>query len=150
MEKPKRVVALDAFRGFTILTMILVNTPGSWAYVYPPFKHAEWHGCTPTDLVFPFFLFIVGVAMWFSFKAFDHRLNKKAALKIVKRTIIIFAIGLGLKFYSMLINPNSTFRLMGVLQRIALAYGFASFLALSLRKKNLIITSAIFLTSGQS
>jgi len=145
MEKPKRVVALDAFRGFTILTMILVNTPGSWAYVYPPFKHAEWHGCTPTDLVFPFFLFIVGVAMWFSFKAFDHRLNKKAALKIVKRTIIIFAIGLGLKFYSMLINPNSTFRLMGVLQRIALAYGFASFLALSLRKKNLIITSAIFL-----
>ncbi|MEN8121933.1 MAG: DUF5009 domain-containing protein [Bacteroidota bacterium] len=145
MEKVKRVVALDAFRGFTILMMILVNTPGSWAYVYPPFRHAEWHGCTPTDLVFPFFLFIVGVAMWFSFKAFDYKLNKKAALKIIKRTLIIFAIGVGLKLYSMLLRENASFRLMGVLQRIALAYGFAAILVLSLKKRSLIATSAVLL-----
>ena len=145
MEKSKRVIALDAFRGFTIALMILVNTPGSWAYVYPPFRHAKWHGCTPTDLVFPFFLFIVGVAMWFSFKAFDHQLNKKAVLKIIKRTLIIFAIGVGIKLYSMLLRENSSFRLMGVLQRIALAYGFAAILVLSLKQKGLIATSAVLL-----
>ncbi len=145
MEKPKRVVALDAFRGFTIATMILVNTPGSWAYVYAPFRHAKWHGCTPTDLVFPFFLFIVGVAMWFSFKAFDHQINKKASLKIVKRTVIIFAIGVGIKLYSMLLNEHSSFRMMGVLQRIALSYGFAAILVLSLKQRALIAVSAILL-----
>ncbi|RLD64567.1 MAG: hypothetical protein DRI95_10495 [Bacteroidetes bacterium] len=145
MEQSKRVIALDAFRGFTIALMILVNTPGSWSYVYPPFRHAEWHGCTPTDLVFPFFLFIVGVAMWFSFKAFDHQLNKKVVLKIIKRTLIIFAIGVGLKLYSMLLRENSSFRLMGVLQRIALAYGFAAILALSLKQRSLIAISAFLL-----
>ncbi|MDX1408238.1 MAG: DUF5009 domain-containing protein, partial [Saprospiraceae bacterium] len=67
---PARLTSLDAFRGLTIASMILVNTPGSWSYVYPPLRHAEWSGCTPTDLVFPFFLFIVGVAMWYSFKKF--------------------------------------------------------------------------------
>ncbi len=144
MEKIKRVVALDAFRGFTIATMILVNTPGSWAYIYPPLSHAEWHGCTPTDLVFPFFLFIVGVAMWFSFKNFDHQLNKKVVLKIIKRTLIIFAIGLGLKLYSMLLR-DSSFRLMGVLQRIALAYGFAAILVLSLKQRSLIAVSVLLL-----
>lgn len=145
MEKTNRIVALDAFRGATVAMMILVNTPGSWAYVYPPLDHAPWNGCTPTDLVFPFFLFIVGVAMWFSFKPFNHKLNKDAAKKIIKRTIIIFLVGLAVKFYSMLIREHSTFRLMGVLQRIALAYGMASFLVLSLRKRNLAIVSLAIL-----
>lgn len=86
----QRLVALDAFRGATIALMILVNTPGSWSYVYSPLRHAEWHGCTPTDLVFPFFLFIVGVAMRFSFKRFNYTLNRELALKILKRTAIIF------------------------------------------------------------
>ena len=69
----QRLFALDILRGLTIALMIMVNTPGSWSYVYPPLLHAKWHGCTPTDLVFPFFIFIVGVSMWFSFKKFDKK-----------------------------------------------------------------------------
>ncbi len=145
MEQSKRLVSLDAFRGLTIAGMILVNNPGSWSYVYPPLAHAKWHGCTPTDLVFPFFLFIMGVAMWFSFKAFDHKLTKKASLKIVKRTVLIFLIGTALHLFSMLIFKKENLRIMGVLERIALAYGFASFITLSLNKKNIILLSGIFL-----
>ena len=66
-----RFTALDTFRGATIALMIIVNTPGTWSYVYAPFRHAQWHGCTLTDLVFPFFLFIIGVAMRFSFDKYD-------------------------------------------------------------------------------
>ncbi len=145
METSKRIVALDAFRGLTVAMMILVNTPGSWAYVYPPLDHAKWHGCTPTDLVFPFFLFIVGTAMWFSFKNFNHQLSSKAVRKIIKRTILIFLIGTAMKLYSMLLRDNSHFRVMGVLQRIALAYGFASFLVLSMKKRNIVLLSAFIL-----
>ena len=75
MEKTKRIVALDAFRGITIAAMIMVNQPGSWKYMYSQMQHAEWHGCTATDLIFPFFLFIVGVAMWFAFKRYNHKLH---------------------------------------------------------------------------
>ncbi len=145
METTKRIVALDAFRGLTVAMMILVNTPGSWAYVYPPLDHAKWHGCTPTDLVFPFFLFIVGTAMWFSFKGFNHQLSSKAVRKIIKRTVIIFLIGTAMKLYSMLLRDNTHFRVMGVLQRIALAYGFASFLVLSMKKRNIMIAGAFIL-----
>ena len=67
MSKPRRILSIDIFRGITIAMMIIVNNPGSWAFVYPPLRHAKWHGCTPTDLVFPFFLFIVGAAMRFAF-----------------------------------------------------------------------------------
>lgn len=123
MKSSERLVSLDAFRGLTILLMIVVNTPGSWAYIYPPLRHSEWHGATPTDLVFPFFLFIVGVAMWFSFKKYDHKMSSPAVLKILKRTALIFLIGLFLNAF-----PKFNFehlRIMGVLQRIALAYGLA-------------------------
>ena len=64
-EKQDRLISLDAFRGATIALMILVNTPGTWGHVYAPLRHAQWHGCTLTDLVFPFFLFIIGVSMLF-------------------------------------------------------------------------------------
>ena len=67
MSKPRRIYSIDIFRGMTIVLMIIVNNPGSWAYVYAPLRHAKWHGCTLTDLVFPFFLFIVGAAMRFAF-----------------------------------------------------------------------------------
>ena len=66
----QRYIALDALRGLTIAAMIMVNTPGSWSHVYAPLLHAKWHGITPTDLVFPFFLFIVGSAMFFAFKKY--------------------------------------------------------------------------------
>lgn len=145
MGNSKRIVALDAFRGLTVALMILVNTPGSWSYVYWPLDHSKWNGCTPTDLVFPFFLFIVGTAMWFSFKRFNHQLSKQAARKIIQRTIFIFLIGSALNLYSVLVRDLSQFRIMGVLQRIALAYGIASFLALSMKKRNLIITGTIIL-----
>ena len=67
MSKPRRILSIDIFRGMTIAMMIIVNNPGSWTFVYAPLRHAKWHGCTPTDLVFPFFLFIVGAAMRFAF-----------------------------------------------------------------------------------
>lgn len=137
-KKSKRLVALDVFRGATIALMITVNNPGSWAHIYAPLKHAEWFGCTPTDLVFPFFLFIVGVAMWISFNKFNHQLTPAAGKKILRRTILIFLIGLGLN----MLRPVDSFaeiftklRILGVLQRIALCYGVASVMVLILDKK---------------
>lgn len=88
-----RYLALDAFRGITIALMILVNTPGSWAHVYAPLLHADWHGCTPTDLVFPFFLFIIGSAMFFSFKKSNFAATPAPFFSIIKRGFIIFFIG---------------------------------------------------------
>ena len=88
----KRLTALDALRGLTIALMILVNTPGTWEHVFPPLRHAPWDGWTPTDLVFPFFLFIVGVSFFFSFKKFNHQLTAAASEKIVKRTNAIFLV----------------------------------------------------------
>ena len=97
--KTERLMALDVLRGLTIALMIMVNTPGSWSYVYPPLRHATWHGCTPTDLVFPFFLFIVGVSMWYSFKKYGTGISGKGLRKIVKRTLIIFLLGLLLNLF---------------------------------------------------
>ena len=62
-SQPGRLISLDVFRGLTVMAMILVNNPGDWGHIYPPLEHAEWNGCTPTDLIFPFFLFIVGVSL---------------------------------------------------------------------------------------
>ncbi len=147
MEKPNRFLALDAFRGFTIIAMILVNTPGSWSYVYPPLQHADWHGCTPTDLVFPFFLFIVGVSMWYSFKKQGHQLTKNLSWKIIKRSFLIFAIGLFINAFPFVNLELSSLRIMGVLQRIALAFCLASFLCLLLNTKQLILVAAGVLLS---
>ncbi len=135
----ERLIALDAFRGLTIAMMVLVNTPGSWSYVYAPLRHAKWHGCTPTDLVFPFFLFIVGTAMVFSFSKFNYRLNQTLTRKIISRTITIFVIGLLLNAFPFIRQDwdYSGLRILGVLQRIALAYGCAAFLVLILDKMKL-------------
>lgn len=134
-----RLASLDVFRGGTILLMILVNNPGTWGAIYPPLRHAEWHGWTPTDLVFPFFLFIVGVAIPL---AFSKRLARGASrrdllLKTIKRAAILFALGLGLALYSKgwrwIAGEGldlTTLRIMGVLQRIALCYLAASVLYL--------------------
>jgi len=137
-----RYLALDVLRGMTIAFMILVNTPGSWLYVYPPLLHAEWHGCTPTDLVFPFFLFVVGVSMFFSFSKYNHGLNKQSLLRISRRVILIFVIGLFLNSFPQWMTNYSELRIMGVLQRIALAYGFAAIIALAANRKWIIIHSA--------
>ncbi len=90
----KRLTALDTLRGLTIALMILVNTPGTWEHVFPPLRHAPWDGWTPTDLVFPFFLFIVGVSFFFSLKKYNHQLTATSTEKILKRTLAIFLVGL--------------------------------------------------------
>ena len=114
-----RLISLDFFRGFTIAAMIVVNDPGSWKHVFKPLRHAEWHGVTPTDLVFPFFLFIVGISIVLSLSKIE-KLDFSTYLKISKRTIILFGIGIFLSLF-----PNFDFsnvRIVGVLQRIALVY----------------------------
>mgnify|MGYP000155816504 CR=1 FL=1 len=90
----KRLLALDVLRGLTIALMILVNTPGSWSHVYAPLLHAPWNGCTPTDLVFPFFLFIVGASMWYSFKKYGKGLSSTGLKKVFKRFVLIYLIAL--------------------------------------------------------
>lgn len=136
-----RLLALDVFRGATIAGMILVNMPGSWSHIYPPLRHAAWHGATPTDLIFPFFLFVVGAAMWFSFAKYEYRLGAPLTKKILRRVALIFVVGLFLNAYPFSVELLTNIRIMGVLQRIALAYGLAAFLCLLLDERKLILAS---------
>ena len=87
----QRLISLDFFRGFTIAAMIVVNDPGSWSYVYAPLRHAKWHGATPTDLVFPFFLFIVGVSIVLALSKIKNS-TSTVYLKIIKRTLILLSL----------------------------------------------------------
>ena len=89
----KRILALDILRGVTIAGMIMVNNPGTWAHIYAPLRHAEWNGLTPTDLVFPFFMFIMGISTYISLKKYNFEFSRAAGIKILKRTILIFLIG---------------------------------------------------------
>ena len=99
MGTSKRYLALDVLRGITVAFMITVNNPGSWEYIFSPLEHSKWHGCTPTDLVYPFFLFVVGVSMFFSFSKYNNSLNKESLFRVAKRTLLIFAIGLFLNAF---------------------------------------------------
>jgi len=139
----KRLIALDVLRGLTIALMIMVNTPGSWTYVYAPLRHAKWHGCTPTDLVFPFFLFIVGVSMWFSFKKYGTGLTKEGVLKVLKRFLVIFLLGLFLNAFPKFNFEN--LRFFGVLQRIAFAYAIAAILCMKFNHKQLFMVFSFIL-----
>jgi len=115
-----RLAGLDIFRGLAVAGMILVNTPGSWAHLWWPLDHAEWHGWTPTDLVFPAFLFAVGVALAL---AFPRKVDGRMLAKVVRRTFLLVAIGWGLQ---LLARPElAGFRIPGVLQRIGLCYALA-------------------------
>jgi predicted acyltransferase len=120
VKKPPRLMSLDAFRGLTMAGMVIVNNPGDWGHVYPPLRHAEWNGCTPTDLIFPFFLFIVGVSITFS------RGTMGDPWKIVKRALVIFGLGMVLALYPRW--DASVVRIPGVLQRIAVCYLAAAFI----------------------
>jgi predicted acyltransferase len=135
METSKRLMALDVFRGLTIALMIVVNNPGSWEFVYPPLLHSKWNGCTPTDLVFPFFMFIIGSAMWYSYKKYNYTLTGNLVWKILRRTLLIYLIGLVINAYATFSIDLTKIRIMGVLARIALGYGIASFIVLGLRIK---------------
>ena len=145
MEYNERVISLDAFRGFTIASMLIVNNPGTWSHVYAPLRHAEWNGLTPTDLVFPFFVFIVGVSITL---AYSKRLAaglKKGPLyrKIAIRTVSLFLCGIFLW-----LNPKFDFeniRIVGVLQRIAIVFFVCSILFLNSKWKAQAITGAVIL-----
>jgi predicted acyltransferase len=143
----ERLSSLDVFRGITIAGMTLVNNPGSWDYVYPPLRHAEWHGWTPTDLVFPFFLFIVGVAISLSFsRKIEKGIEKPGLyLKIVRRSMILFAVGILLALIPRF--GFSTLRIPGVLQRIALCYLFSSLLFINVGVKGRAIITLLILAS---
>lgn len=132
VDKPQpRFLALDVFRGIAIAGMILVNTPGSWSHIYWPLAHADWHGSTPTDLIFPFFLFITGASMAFSFSKCGYSLTRTLNIAIARRVGILFALGLFLNWFGFW-SDIGDLRIMGVLQRIALAYGLAAYLILGL------------------
>ncbi len=156
----KRYYSLDVFRGATVALMILVNNPGSWEHIYGPLEHAPWHGCTPTDLVFPFFLFAVGNAMAFVMPRLEAAGTRSFLLKVTKRTLLIFAIGLFLNWWPFVKwsgdqlvfkywvdpkNPESGIRILGVLQRIALCYFFASLIVFFLKIRGAFVTGAIIL-----
>ena len=155
-DTSNRLISLDAFRGLTIMLMILVNNPGSWSNIYAPLKHADWHGCTPTDLVFPFFLFIVGVAIPLSLAKRKAAEESKGPLvvHIIRRSLILFALGLLLSgfghFFKM--GPDygvaeilNSIRIPGVLQRIAVCYLVTSILFLYCRTFTLGIVVAVCL-----
>ncbi len=158
----QRYYSLDVFRGATVALMILVNNPGSWSYIYSPLKHAPWHGVTPTDLVFPFFLFAVGNAMAFVMPRMEAAGDATFWRKVIKRTLLIFAIGLFLNWWpfarwqndQLLLNgwtwTNSEGKLMGVrilgvLQRIALCYFFAAVIIYYFKSRGAFLAGLILL-----
>jgi predicted acyltransferase len=143
-----RLLSLDVFRGLTIAGMLLVNNPGSWGSVYPPLLHAEWHGWTPTDLIFPFFLFIVGVSMTFSFgRALEQGSSRATVMrKAATRSVKLIGLGLILHSFPWWGRDLATLRLPGVLQRIGLAFLIASFIVLwTDRRGRALATGALLL-----
>lgn len=128
---PPRLLSLDVFRGLTVAAMILVNNPGSWSHIYNPLKHADWHGCTPTDLIFPFFLFIVGVSISFALGSKkNHVKHSTLILTALKRALILFGLGLFLSLFPRVftepLEALKTVRIPGVLQRIAVVFFVAA------------------------
>jgi len=142
-----RLDALDVFRGLTVVAMILVNTPGDSEVSYGPLRHAEWNGCTPTDWIFPFFLFIVGVAMSLSLPRRRERGESDRAIltHALRRSLILFAIGLLYNTFPFTHFDLATFRIPGVLQRIAFCYLIATIFALKAGVRGLLAGCAVIL-----
>ncbi|MFR9166126.1 MAG: acyltransferase family protein [Dysgonomonas sp.] len=151
-----RLLSLDVLRGITVAGMIMVNNPGSWSYVYAPLGHAAWNGLTPTDLVFPFFMFIMGISTFISLRKFNFEFNKPTLYKILKRTFVIFLIGLGISWLSLSFRTYHSLaaenlgvlerlgkavtnfehlRILGVMQRLALTYCATALIAILVKHK---------------
>lgn len=141
----QRLLSLDFLRGLTVAAMILVNNPGSWGHIYAPLEHSEWNGCTPTDLIFPFFLWIVGVSIAFAMgtKKEDPSLHKAIILKAIKRGLILYLLGFILAIFGKLISDYSTaletVRVLGVLQRIGIVFIISSIIFVKSSKKTIFI-----------
>ncbi|MBY0482237.1 MAG: heparan-alpha-glucosaminide N-acetyltransferase domain-containing protein [Chitinophagaceae bacterium] len=153
MTSPQRFLALDVFRGMTICLMIIVNTPGN-DITFAPLLHAKWHGFTPTDLVFPSFLFAVGNAMSFVMPKWEGKSQSAILTKIFKRTALIFLLGYLMYWFPffrldenhhIISAPISNTRILGVLQRIALCYGIGSLMIYFLKPKKALYLSIVFL-----
>lgn len=154
MPLNERFTSLDVFRGMTICFMIIVNTPGNGDTTFSPLHHAHWHGFTPTDLVFPSFLFAVGNALSFVMLKWALQSNAYVVSKILKRTFLIFLLGYLMYWFpffkldgdlNMVAFPISETRIMGVLQRIALCYGIAALMIHFLKIRTATIITGIFL-----
>jgi len=142
---PGRLLSLDVFRGLTVAAMILVNNPGDWSHIYAPLEHAAWNGCTPTDLIFPFFLFIVGVSIVFAMetKKADPANHKKLMLNVLRRTAILLFLGWFLSGY-----PHfnlHVIRIPGVLVRIAVVFGICASIYLNTTRKTQLYLFWIFI-----
>lgn len=160
MEKNKttsRILSIDILRGLTIAGMITVNNPGSWSYMYAPLEHAEWNGLTPTDLVYPFFMCVMGMCIYIAMRKFDFACNRATVYKIVKRMVLIYLVGLAIVWFSAFCrrwnNPQEgadffsqlwymvwsfdKLRLTGVLARLAICYGITALLAITVLHKHL-------------
>ncbi|SHG97123.1 acyltransferase family protein [Pedobacter caeni] len=150
-DAPARLLSLDFFRGATVAAMILVNNPGDWGNIYAPLEHANWNGCTPTDLIFPFFLFIVGVSIAYAMgsKKTDPATHQKTIGKAVKRALTLFALGLFLSLFpKVFTDPIGAFqhvRIPGVLQRIAIVFLISSVIFLKNSEKNIFRIMIILL-----
>lgn len=147
MLKPERIISVDFLRGLTVAGMILVNNPGSWEHIYAPLEHSVWNGCTPTDMVFPFFLFIVGISISYSLSVPKASTDNQSELviKIIRRAVVLFALGLLLNFISDF--SFSSLRIPGVLQRIALVFLVSALLFLKTSVRTKIILSITILVS---
>jgi hypothetical protein len=140
IKSPVRLLSLDVFRGLTVAAMILVNNPGSWSTIYAPLKHAEWNGCTPTDLIFPFFLFIVGVSISYALGSKKESTSQsKLLFTALKRASILFGLGLFLNLFPKVFTDPmeafSTVRIPGVLQRIAIVFFFTALIFIKTNQK---------------
>lgn len=162
---PKRLLSLDVLRGITISGMLLVNNPGSWGHIYTPLEHAPWHGLTPTDLVFPFFMFIMGVSMYISLSKFNFTFSADYFKKLAKRSALIFLVGAAIGWFSLMchgtfdISTNQPFwerftssvfpfdkiRILGVMQRLALSSFFASLLVVFIPSRHWLKAAAAIL-----
>ena len=140
MARASRLLSLDVFRGLTVAAMVVVNNPGTWQAVYPPLRHADWHGWTPTDLIFPFFLFIVGVAIPF---ALGRPASRPLVVRVVRRAAVIFALGLVLNA-AFGVDP-ATIRIPGVLQRIAVCYLLGALVFMTTRARTQAVVAAVLL-----
>lgn len=144
----KRIVSVDVLRGMTVAAMVLVNNPAVWGNAYAPLRHAQWNGLTPTDMIYPFFVFIMGLSAFFSLSRRNIEDRKSTIWHIVRRSILVFAVGLVLYVISKLAAGNlswDTFRIMGVLQGLAMAYLLGALAMILMNFSHLLLASSLLL-----